>query len=160
MAQDKLEPGILPEDIISLFFQFLTKESQDSLALSSKMFGHSVYQKDRIKTKLLQQIKTDNLKIVRCLEKIRPDLRSIDFINYASNCIKQLWDDCLQDLGKKFAMSWLGATKDSGIWCARPHLQSLINLHKTQIEIDLPALLQRLESPVQNPDINSGLNCL
>lgn len=69
--------------------------------------------------------------------------------------MKQLWDDCLQDLGKKFAMSPLGATKDSGIWCARPHLQSLITL---QMEIDLPALLQRLECPIQSPVIDATVN--
>lgn len=76
MAQEKLDYclDMLPDDLVSLLFQPLSKKSQNNLALTSKMFGHSVFQNDRIKTKLLQHIKTDNLKMISNLTKIRPDL--------------------------------------------------------------------------------------
>jgi hypothetical protein len=78
-------------------------------------------------------------------------VRSLDFINFTDDCKKQSWDDRLQDLGKTFAMSCLGATGESAIWCAKQHLQLLTELQKTHLEIDLPALLKRLENPILSP---------
>jgi hypothetical protein len=78
LTQEKIDQTTcLPEEKISEVFGYLDEESQSSLALTNKMFGHSVFQQDRIKTKLFQHIKTDNLKKVVELLRIRSDLRPL-----------------------------------------------------------------------------------
>lgn len=78
MTQEKLDyTTYLPEEKIYEVFRHLDEKSQSSLALTKKMFGHSIFQQDRIKTKLSEYIETDNLKMVVELLRIRPDLGSL-----------------------------------------------------------------------------------
>lgn len=78
MKQKKIDhTTCLPEKKISEVFGYLEEKSQSNLALTNKMFGHSVFQQDRIKAKLFQHIRTDNLKKVVELLRIRPDLRPL-----------------------------------------------------------------------------------
>ncbi len=77
MTQEKIDHiTCLPEEKISEVFSYLDEKSQSSLALTNKMFGHSVFQQDRIKTKLLHYMAAGKLDMLVKLLVIRPDLRS------------------------------------------------------------------------------------
>ena len=82
--------------------------------------------------------------------------RSIEFVNYTEDGKKQLWDDSLVGLGSKFAIRaprWRGHghAVASG---ASPDidLAALTALREVGTKIDLPALMQRLQSPIQSLD--------
>jgi len=73
MTQEKIDhTTCLPEEKITKVFSYLDEKSQSSLALTNRMFGHSVFQQDRIKTKLLQYMVAGRLEL---LVAIRPYLR-------------------------------------------------------------------------------------
>lgn len=46
----------LPQERVCEILNYLDEESQSNLALSAKMFGHGVFQQDRLKAKLVQHI--------------------------------------------------------------------------------------------------------
>ena len=82
MAQEKIEKSIcnitdLPEEKIYEVFSYLNNEEKNNLALTNSMFGHSVFQNDRIKTKLSQYIATGHIDMAVKLLNLRPDLSKV-----------------------------------------------------------------------------------
>ena len=91
-------------------------------------------------------------------------IRSIEIVNFAEGGKNQLWDDSLIGLGSKFAIAGRGARGATaaavrGGWVGQAlvDLAALTALCEVGTKIDLPALMQRLQSPIQslNEDLES-----
>jgi len=97
MTQEKIDhPTHLPEEKISEVFGYLDEKSQSSLALTNKMFGHSVFQQDRIKTKLLHYMAKGKFEKLVMLLAIRPDLR-LDIRPFVEKALSKLAGFAEQD---------------------------------------------------------------
>ena len=77
--------------------------------------------------------------------------RSIKFITHTVNGKGQLWDDSLVGLGSKFAVLRGGPWGDlpPHAWACSGDLAALTTLCELGTKIDLPALMQRLQNPIQ-----------
>lgn len=80
--------------------------------------------------------------------------RSIEFVDCIEDDEKYLWDDSLVGLGSKFAicggrvLSYVGGCEEA----MALDLEALTALCEVGTKIDLPSLIQRLQSPIQIQD--------
>jgi len=66
-----------------------------------------------------------------------------------------LWDDAIVDLSSDFG--------GSGRWSearAGARLRALTTLCEVRTKIDLPALMKRMQSPIQSPEENHEHRCV